>query len=358
MGDMREPDEVDNREERPSRSSGLTLVGLLGGAVLAAVLVGQLTAPDPPARSPTAVAPTNVSDLPTTTAPNKPIGVGSLKRCPVQLGGLTLGEDLQVPGSTSEIWDCDALTQGPWSLVIRAPDGHFGVRSAVVTYPFPGTSPLPDKPVTKPQGGRWNADAQSLIWPLAGSHAQIVGDVGQAQLADLAMRVTVVSGLPHLAALDGFTAAATTTYRFPLIHEMRYETVDLGQESKLGTGEVWTGVTTGASFEFELLRVRAVPGGSAFYKSAGVVRGKPAIYARAPDSNWILAWESAPGEVAYIGYSGPVSPADAVEALRSLADKGKVLTPGQWETKDRAQVDPPSDTPPRIWTPEPSPKRP
>ena len=159
--------------------------------------------------------------------------------------------------------------------------------------PLPGYLPVARQTCDQPQGGRWNADAQSLIWPLAGSHAQIVGDVGQAQLADLAMRVTVVSG-HHLAALDGFTAAATTTYRFPLIHEMRYETVDLGQESKLGTGEVWTGVTTGASFEFELLRVRAVPGGSAFYKSAGVVRGKPAIYARAPDSNWILLGSQPP----------------------------------------------------------------
>ncbi|MHB8186442.1 MAG: hypothetical protein ACYDDU_10215 [Dermatophilaceae bacterium] len=44
---MREPDEVDDREERPTRSSALTLIGLLGGAVLAAVLLGQLTTPDP-----------------------------------------------------------------------------------------------------------------------------------------------------------------------------------------------------------------------------------------------------------------------------------------------------------------------
>ena len=62
--------------------------------------------------------------------------------------------------------------------------------------------------------------------------------------------------------------------------------------------------------------------------------------------------------MAHIGYSGSGANADAIDALRTLADKGRLLTPAQWETKDRAQVDPPSDTPPRIWTPEPSPKRP
>ena len=64
---MREPDEgqvedVDRHDERPTRSSGLTLVGLLGGAVLVAMVLGQLTAPDPAARPPTAAASTNATD--------------------------------------------------------------------------------------------------------------------------------------------------------------------------------------------------------------------------------------------------------------------------------------------------------
>jgi len=58
---MSDPDEVNGADERPPRPSWLTLVGLLGGALLVAVLFGQLTAPDPPPRPATAIAPTTTS---------------------------------------------------------------------------------------------------------------------------------------------------------------------------------------------------------------------------------------------------------------------------------------------------------
>lgn len=76
------------------------------------------------------------------------------------------------------------------------------------------------------------------------------------------------------------------------------------------------------------------------------MRGKPAIYSSAPGGNWTLAWESAPGEVTYIGFSGRTVQKIALETLRALADKGTVVTPAQWQVKDRAQVGPQSDTPP------------
>jgi hypothetical protein len=77
---------------------------------------------------------------------------------------------------------------------------------------------------------------------------------------------------------------------------------------------------------------------AAHAKPAGFVRGQPAIYSPMQGGNGTLAWESAPGEVAYIGYSGSVSTADAIEALRALAEKGRLLTPAQWRTKDRIAV--------------------
>ena len=335
-----QPEDVDSHDERPTRSTGLTLVGLLGGAVVAAVLMGQLAEPDPVPGPPPAVATTTASDVPTPREPDKPIGVDSLKRCPVQLGGLTLGDHLQLPGSALERWDCDSLT-GPWSVVIRATDGHFGVHSAVVTFPavYEGSG----TPVGQPHGGEWDASSQRLVWPLAGEHLQIVGDVGQTELADLAMRITVEGGKPHLLAPDGFDVAATIPYRSPLVREMRYGAEDLGQASRLGDGLVFTGVTSGASFESLAFESHAKP--------AGFVRGKPAIYSEGQGGNGILAWEFATGRVAYIGYSGSGTNADAIDALRTLADKGRLLTLAQWETKDRVQVDPPSDTPPMIWTP-------
>ena len=307
------------------------MVGLLVGAVLVAGLIGQFAGPDPSPRVPTANATTIASDLATGPAPDKPIGVESLKRCLVHMGGLTLGDHLQVPGSALERWDCDAPPNGPWSVAIRAAGGRFGVKGAVVTFPVEdktyGTA------VTEPKGGRWVPTAQTLVWPLAGSHAQIVGDVGQAQLAALAARITVANQRPHLASLDGFAAVANyISYNSPVVHEMHYGAKDLGQASTFGDGVVVTGVTWAASFESLAFESHAQP--------AGLVRGNPALYSTALGGSGILAWESAPGEVTYIGYSGPVSSsAAAIEALRALADKGQVLTPEQWETKDGHPVD-------------------
>jgi hypothetical protein len=251
----------------------------------------------------------------------------------VQLGGLALGDRRQVAKPALTRWDCAAL-KGPWSVVIRATNGHFGVHGAVVTFPVDregaGTA------ATKPRGAVWNPGVQLLVWPLAGSHAQIVGDVGQPRLADLAMRVTVVAGKPHLGALDGFTAAATTTYRPSVVHEMRYSTMDLGQESRLGSGLVYTGLMSGASLESQAFEAHAKP--------AGFVRGQPAIHSDAQGGNGTLAWEPVPGEVAYIGFSGSargsdaMTQADSIEALRALADRGRQLTPAQWQTKDRIRV--------------------
>lgn len=51
-----------------------------------------------------------------------------------------------------------------------------------------------------------------------------------------------------------------------------------------------------------------------------------------------LAWESAPGEVTYIGFSGSASEELAIEALRALANNGKMLTPAQWRNRNPEQV--------------------
>jgi len=325
---MHDPTEVDGRAARPTRPSGLTFVGLLAGAVLAAVLLGQLTNPDPSPRTPAAVATKTASDVATGPAPDKPIGVDSIKQCLVHMGGLTLGDHLKVPGSAVERWDCDAPPKGPWSVVIRAMGGHFGVKGAVVTFPVDLVGA--GVPSTRPQGGVWNPGARRLVWPLGDSHAQIVGDLGQTTLENLAMRITVEDGRPHFSVLDGFAVAATISYGSPVVHEMRYGARDLAQEGTLGDGLVFTGVTWAASFESLAFESHAKP--------AGLVRGKPAIYSGALGGSGTLAWESAPGEVTYIGYSSTASETTAIVGLRTLADKGRLLTPVQWETKDRFPV--------------------
>ncbi len=333
---MRESDEIDGRDRGQPRSSGLTLLGLLGGAVIAAALIGQLTAPDPAPRSNAPLVTTPASDQPTTIGPDVPIGVESLKRCAVHLGGLTLGDHLENPGYPLERWDCDAVAHGPWSVVIRAVGGHFGVHGAVVTFPIDPVGG--GVPSTKPAGGVWNPGAQMLVFPLGQFHAQIVGDLGQSTLENLAARVTDVAGRPRFAGLDGFGVVATTTYGSLVVHEMRYGAKELGQKNTLGDGLVFTGVTWAASFETLAFESHAEP--------AGVVRGKPAVYSSALGGSGTLAWESAPGQVSYVGYSGALSSPKAMNALRALADKGRMLTPAQWETRNRGQIDAQTDTSP------------
>lgn len=321
---MSERGEVGGSNARRTRRSGLRLVALLGGAVLAAVLVGELTTSDP---RPTAAI--------TPTAPGTSIKAELLRPCPAYVGGLALSETRLIGEWPVETWDCQALTEGPWSLVIRASDGHFGAKSAVVTYPVDheGLGPA----VTRPRGGRWDRNTQTLVFPMGGSHAQIVGDLGLATLVKLAMRTTDgrdgnADGRPHFLGLQGFAASAVTTFHSPVLNEIYYETRDLGL-AKLGKGQIWTGVVRGASFESAAFENHAKP--------AGLVRGKPAMYTHGQYLTYVtpgpttgsLTWESAPGEVTYIGFSGSASEESATEAIRTLANNGTALTPAQWRNR-------------------------
>ncbi len=323
---MNEPTEVNGRNTHAA-SSGLTFVGLLASAVVAAVLIGAITGPDPPPPNTEAVADESAPDLLTGPTPEVPIGVESLRRCPVQLGGMRLGNHQTVRGSALERWVCDALN-GPWSLVIRAAGGNLALRSAVATYPVDllGSG----VPSTRPKDGVWNPGTRKLVWPLGGSYAQIVGDLGQSTLENLATRITAEGGKPQFQALDGFTAGAISPYRSALVHEMRYSAMSLGQEGTLGDGLVFAGVASGASFESLAFESRA--------KQVGLVDGMPAIFSEAQGGNGILAWEPSPGLVHYVGYSGSPSTPAAIEALRALADNRSLLTPAQWQTKDRDPV--------------------
>jgi hypothetical protein len=328
-----DPPVVNNGETRPTPSPGRAFVAILVGALLAAGLLGQLTGSGtPPAQPPQR---NEVRSVPVESArgpgfareidfANVPGSQDSLSRCRAPLGGLVLGGRTRVPGWTVESWECGAL-EGPWSMVIRGSGGHLGFRSAVVT--FPVSSPVAGTPTKRPQAGRWASRDQVLVWPLAGSHARIVGDLGQEKLADLAERVTVRAGKPQLSAPAGFTVSAAITYRAPVIHEMRYSTVELGQVDRLGTSLVYTGAMSGGTFESDAFQVHATP--------AGLVRGRPAIGYEIPGRRAALAWEPSPGRVLYIGISGSPITTNAIEALRALAENGSELTAAQWQTKDR-----------------------
>lgn len=330
---MSDPLVVDRAETSPTTSAGRTFVAILVGALLAAGVLGQLTDADTPPPQSSQTPQVRSGPVPATRGPefagvidlaNAPAGQDFLRLCDVPVGGLILTADPPVPGWTVESWDCSAL-EGPWSIVVRGTGGHLGFRSAVVTYPVahPGTG----TPTRQPLAGMWDSRSQELVWPLAGAHAKIAGDLGLARLADLASRVSSKGGRPHLSTPGGFTVSAAMTSRAPVVHEMRYSTVELGQESALGKGLVHTGSMSGGAFETEAFRAHATP--------AGRVRGRPAIGYEVRGRQAALAWEPSPGTVLYVGFRGSSSAKNALEALRALAEKGRELTAAQWKAKDR-----------------------
>jgi hypothetical protein len=55
--------------------------------------------------------------------------------------------------------------------------------------------------------------------------------------------------------------------------------------------------------------------------------------------NATLAWEPAPGVVAYVGYSGAALDDAAATALGRLADRVRTVTAEQWQAINQQTVD-------------------
>jgi len=65
-------------------------------------------------------------------------------------------------------------------------------------------------------------------------------------------------------------------------------------------------------------------------KAAGTVHGKPAFVTSEIGGNGVLAWEPAPGVVAYVGYSGAPLDQGAIAARHRLAERTRLLSARQW----------------------------
>ncbi|MGW0583620.1 hypothetical protein ACWD25_48705 [Streptomyces sp. NPDC002920] len=116
---------------------------------------------------------------------------------------------------------------------------------------------------------------------------------------------------------------ATGPSRPPYIHETRYSSAETGEADELSGGLTFTGVARCGGLEDQLYATRV--------QTAGTVNGKPAVVTSAFGGNGALAWEPAPGVVAYIGYSGALLDEGAVAALRRLAARTRLLSPEQWQ---------------------------
>ena len=310
---------VDPQGSRAARAPrGLVLVAVLASAVGLAVAANTLggSSTQPPPRPPPADATATVSE-PTSSDSLTTPSIRVETALPA-IGGLALGGSR---GGYVTRNDPTAVT-GPWTVVVRRADGSLGRYGAVVTYPAP-TNDAPNTGASIRVGSVSGISGPGFIlWPLGNGQARIRGDLPQADLVHIAELTTVVAGQPQVAPPAGFRVIARAPSRLPLIHEVRYGSSDLGVGRALGDGLTYTGLTSGGGFEDALYAEGATP--------AGTVHGAAAVLSSVQGGNGTLAWESSPGVVAYVGWSGAPVNAKTVTALRTLAEGAYILTPNQW----------------------------
>jgi hypothetical protein len=129
----------------------------------------------------------------------------------------------------------------------------------------------------------------------------------------------------------GLSVTATGPSRPRDLREVRYRSHDVGETSALSDGLTYTGVVRCGGFEDRLYVAKA--------RAAGTVHGRPAVVTSSLSGDGLLAWEPAPGVVAYVGYSGAPLTARAVAALHRIAERTRLLSTRQWRTTGSQTTD-------------------
>jgi hypothetical protein len=204
-------------------------------------------------------------------------------------------------------------------VVVHGPGGSLGRQGAVVTFPAEQLRTGRGVTVGDVTGTAGNG---TVTWPVARNHARVRGDLSESHLIAIAARTRIVDGHPSVEPPAGFTVVASGPYRPPTIHEMRYGSAAVGERAALGGGIAYTGVTSGGGFEDQLY---ALPS-----RQGGPVAGRPAVVSSVFGGNATLAWEPAPGLVAYVGYSGTELDDAAIAALHRLAERTRPLGDSEW----------------------------
>jgi hypothetical protein len=295
---------------------------VLAGAVVAGFLIVD-RGPARPAAHPSAPAPDTAPD----TASPCPV----VDTSPPDLAGLLIDPVRVAPGGALE--RCDRTARdGPWTVVVRRPGGSLGRHGAVVTFPMEPPVGREGGTLVNVAGVTGMAFTDAVVWPLAGGYARVRGDLSRAEPVALAAGTGVVDGQPVVRPPAGLTVVAAGPYRPPVIHEIRYGTAALGEQAALGDGLTYTGVAGGGGFEDRLYALHA-----------GQDESRPGVVSSVLGGNATLAWEPAPGVVAYVGYSGaPLTPA-AAAALERLARRTRLLTGAEWRAIRPQTVEGPND---------------
>jgi hypothetical protein len=287
----------------------MTAVGVTAGA--AAVLTGGIVmsgSPGEPRRAAPARA-SSTSSLSVVVFPEGPDAAVA----PEQTPGLVIKWAALKRGSA---WDQRdrASGSGPWTVTVRRHDGSLGRHSAVVTFPVPA----PDS--------RRTAKAGQITWRIGGGYARVRGDLPKATLVRIAAATTVTAGRPEVEPPPGLSVTAAGTARARDMREVRYGSDSVGEAAALSSGVTFTGVVRCGGFEDQLYVAGA--------RAAGTVHGKPAVVTSALIGDGLLAWQPAPGVVAYVGYSGAPLTEATIAALHRIAERTRLLNPRQWQTAE------------------------
>jgi hypothetical protein len=314
------------RRPPPRRLIVAGVIALSAGALTTIAIFASGNHHAPSRATPTPASPT----VPVPAAggpPCQPVGWAQSPAVADALAGLLL--DGASAGDGSALDRCDrTAVDGPWTVVIRRPDGSLGRHGAVVT--FPVSAPTAARSVNV-DGAIGKAEAGAVTWPVAGAYARIRGDLTETELIAIAAGTTVGNGRPAVHPPAGYTVVSTGPYRPPTIHEARYGSPSVAEQAALGDGLTYTGVASGGGFEDQLYAIRTDDG--------GLVNGRPAVVSPVFGGNATIAWEPSPGVVAYVGYSGAQLDGKAIAALRRLAGRARALTNTQWQALNPQTID-------------------
>ncbi|MDX3797989.1 hypothetical protein [Streptomyces sp. AK04-3B] len=328
MGDL-----LSNGPDRPPWRPSRRLIAAAAAVVSSAAVVMGIVALNGPddqrpraPESPSAAASSASSGAAFPPGPDAPVTAG-------QTPGLVIA-GLPLPRGGTSIRRDRAAGTGPLTVVLRRTDGSgaLGRHGAVVT--FPVAAPSGGRPI-RVGGVSGRALAREVVWPVEGSYARVRGDLPQSELIAVAAATRVASGRPRVEAPRGLSVAATGALWPAQLNETRYGSRATGEVDELSGGLTFTGVARGGGFEDALYATGAQP--------AGTVHGRPAVVTSAFGGNGALAWEPAPGVVAYVGYSGAALDRGAVDALRRLASRTRLLSPAQWRATGPSTSDQTND---------------
>lgn len=237
-----------------------------------------------------------------------------------QLGGLDVPDlppELYVR-STIERSD-PAAADGPQSIVVRRVGGTITNGTAVVTFPAQGIVPADDVIETRPLTGAMTIAMTQSAGRLVVRGVGLTTD----EVRAIAQAIEIDDGRPVFdpgSNLSEFEVVAAGSHHPQVIRQARHGCADLG-EADLGS-LCYTGLSTSLGFEDTLYSRDFQPGPA--------VNGRPSVISTVGGGSLTLAWETQPGVIAYVGYSGNDIGEGQIAALHRFAERAALIPPTDW----------------------------